>query len=286
MQRFSQQELQQAIHANVSAALAEDVGDGDITAMLVPAEQWVQGRVIARENAVLAGCEWATEVFQRIDPSVNLHWHYRDGQVVQCQEDNVVFTFKGPARAILTGERSALNFLQTLSAVATHCNYYLSKVSHTNVTLLDTRKTLPGLRVAQKYAAACGGFGNHRLGLFDAFLIKENHIAAAGSITAAIARAHEIAPGKTVEIEVEDLAEFDQALEAGADIIMLDEFSLEHMREAVRRCAGRARLEASGGINDSTLVAIAETGVDFISMGTVTKDIRAVDLSLRITSGY
>ncbi|QCF26346.1 carboxylating nicotinate-nucleotide diphosphorylase [Hydrocarboniclastica marina] len=286
MQRFSQQELQQAIHANVSAALAEDVGDGDITAMLVPAEQRVQGRVIAREDAVLAGSEWATEVFRRIDPSVELQWHYRDGQAVQCQEDNVLFTFKGPARAILTGERSALNFLQTLSAVATRCSYYLSRVSHTSVTLLDTRKTLPGLRLAQKYAATCGGFGNHRLGLFDAFLIKENHIAAAGSIAAAVTRAHEIAPGKTVEIEVEDLAEFDQALEAGADIIMLDEFSLEHMREAVRRCAGRARLEASGGVNDSTLVAIAETGVDFISMGTVTKDIQAVDLSLRITSGY
>lgn len=284
MQRFSDQELQQAIRANVRASLAEDIGEGDVTAQLVPEDQWVSGSVITREDAVLAGTPWVEEVFRQVDPRVGLQWHYRDGESVRCQQDNVLFSFAGPARAILTGERSALNFLQTLSAVATRCRHYVGQVNHTAVTLLDTRKTLPGLRVAQKYATTCGGFGNHRLGLFDAFLIKENHIAAAGSIAHAVEQAHRIAPGKPVEVEVEDLAELDQALNAGADIIMLDEFSLEDMREAVRRGADQARLEASGGISDATLVPIAETGVHYISMGTVTKDIRAVDLSLRITA--
>jgi nicotinate-nucleotide pyrophosphorylase (carboxylating) len=284
MSGISESQLQQAIADNVAASLAEDVGDGDITALLVPADQWVKGHVITRENATLAGTAWVDAVFRQVNPRVRIQWRYRDGDYIDCAADNTVFNFEGPARAVLTAERSALNFLQTLSAVASRCAYFSAKVTHTQVTLLDTRKTLPGLRLAQKYAARCGGFGNHRLGLFDAFLIKENHIAAAGSIERAVDQAHQLAPGKPVEVEVENLVEFDEALQAKADIIMLDEFSLADMREAVARCAGQAKLEASGGVNEDTLVGIAETGVDYISLGTVTKDIKAIDLSLRVTS--
>jgi nicotinate-nucleotide pyrophosphorylase (carboxylating) len=191
---------------------------------------------------------------------------------------------EGPARSLLTGERSALNFLQLLSGVATRARYYADKVADTQVKLLDTRKTLPGLRIAQKYAVACGGCHNHRIGLYDAFLIKENHITACGGIVDAIAAAHKIAPGKPVEVEVENLDELRQALDGGADIIMLDELSLDDMREAVRLTAGRAKLEASGGVTDATLRAIAETGVDYISIGTLTKDVKAVDLSMRLSA--
>lgn len=284
MSRISEGQLQQAITQNVAAALAEDVGNGDLTALLVPEDQWADGRVISRENATLAGTAWAEEVFRQVEPRVRLHWHYRDGEQIDCDRDSTLFTFSGPARGVLTAERSVLNFLQTLSGVATRCAAFAAMVAHTGVTLLDTRKTLPGLRLAQKYAATCGGFGNHRLGLYDAFLIKENHIAAAGSIGRAISEAHRLAPGKPVEVEVENLDEFEQALKGRANIIMLDEFSLADMREAVGRCAGEAKLEASGGVNEHTLVAIAETGVDYISLGTVTKDIKALDLSLRITT--
>lgn len=284
MARIGADQLQLAIRRNVAASLEEDVGSGDITARLVPEDQWARGRVIARESAILAGSAWVEEVFRQVDPDVTLAWHYRDGDLIDSDRDNTVFTFSGPARAVLTAERSALNFLQTLSAVATRCAFFRTLVAHTGVTLLDTRKTLPGLRLAQKYAATCGGFGNHRLGLYDAFLIKENHIAAAGSIALAISQARQLAPGKPVEVEVEDLAEFEQALQGGADIIMLDEFSLADMRAAVARCSGQAKLEASGGITEQTLGEIAETGVDFISLGTVTKDIKALDLSLRITA--
>lgn len=222
------------------------------------------------------------EVFHQVDPSVTLQWQFHDGDDVPANA--VIFRMQGPARSLLTAERAALNWLQTLSGVATACAHYARRVSHTNVRLLDTRKTLPGLRLAQKYAVTCGDCDNHRLGgLWDAFLIKENHIAACGSIANAVAEAHRIAPGKPVEVETESLAELDQALEAGgADIIMLDEFSLADMAEAVKRNAGKARLEASGGINARTLVPVAETGVDYISIGALTKDVRAIDLSMRL----
>ena len=220
-------------------------------------------------------------MFRQLDPRVTVNWRVHDGQRVTA--DQTLFTLQGPARALLSGERSALNFLQTLSAVASRSQQYADLVAGTQVQLLDTRKTLPGLRLAQKYAVTCGGCHNHRIGLYDAFLIKENHIAACGGIAQAIHRAQQIAPGKPVEVEVENLAELQQALDAGADIIMLDELSLADMRTAVTLSAGRAKLEASGGINASTLRSVAETGVDYISLGTLTKDIKAVDLSMRLS---
>jgi nicotinate-nucleotide pyrophosphorylase (carboxylating) len=236
--------------------------------------------VITREHAVIAGCEWVDEVFRQVDREVILDWQVEDGQHVEPGQ--LLFRMNGLARSLLTAERAALNWIQTLSAVATQAARYAALISHTRTQLLDTRKTLPGLRLAQKYAITCGGCSNHRLGLWDAFLIKENHIAACGSIAAAVHAARELAPGKPVEVETENLNELQQALDAGADIVMLDEFSLADMRTAVAQTAGKARLEASGGIDDSTLVAIAETGVDFISLGTLTKNLQAVDLSMRL----
>ncbi|MBD9502901.1 carboxylating nicotinate-nucleotide diphosphorylase [Pseudomonas sp. PDM17] len=274
-------ELSGEIQANVRAALAEDVGSGDITAQLIPAERDASARIITRENATLAGTAWVDEVFRQVDPHVQVKWQVRDGE--QVRADQTLFTLEGPARALLTGERSALNFLQLLSGTATRARHYANLVDGTGVKLLDTRKTLPGLRLAQKYAITCGGCHNHRIGLYDAFLIKENHIAACGGIAQAIAAAQRIAPGKPVEIEVEDLGELRQALEAGADIVMLDELSLDDMRTAVALTAGRAKLEASGGITESTLRTIAETGVDYISIGTLTKDVKALDLSMRLS---
>lgn len=270
------------IDANVRRALLEDVGSGDITAQLIPAERLAKATVISRDAAVIAGTAWVDAVFRQLDPRVAVHWQVIDGDRVQPNQP--LFRLEGPARSLLTGERSALNFLQLLSGVATRARYYADKVADTQVKLLDTRKTLPGLRIAQKYAVACGGCHNHRIGLYDAFLIKENHIAACGGIVDAIAAAHKIAPGKPVEVEVENLDELKQALEGGADIIMLDELSLDDMREAVRLTAGRAKLEASGGVTDATLRAIAETGVDYISIGTLTKDVKAVDLSMRLSA--
>ncbi|MCS5560910.1 MAG: carboxylating nicotinate-nucleotide diphosphorylase, partial [Marinobacter nauticus] len=222
--------LRQARIESVAQSLREDIGDGDITAQLIPAEKLATARVITREDARLAGSAWVEEVFRQVDPSVTLQWQFHDGDDVPANA--VIFRMQGPARSLLTAERAALNWLQTLSGVATACAHYARRVSHTNVRLLDTRKTLPGLRLAQKYAVTCGDCDNHRLGLWDAFLIKENHIAACGSIANAVAEAHRIAPGKPVEVETESLAELDQALEAGADIIMLDEFSLADMAEA------------------------------------------------------
>lgn len=265
---------------NVARSLREDIGDGDVTAKLIPADKQASGRVITRETATIAGREWVQEVFRQVDPSVELNWQVSDGETVS--PDQVLFTMSGCARSLLSAERTALNWLQTLSGVATACSGYAARVAHTNVRLLDTRKTLPGLRLAQKYAVTCGGCFNHRIGLWDAFLIKENHIAACGSISDAIEAAHRIAPGKPVEVETENLDELEQALKAGADIIMLDEFSLEDMRTAVATTQGKAKLEASGGINADTLVPIAETGVDFISIGALTKDVKAVDLSMRL----
>jgi nicotinate-nucleotide pyrophosphorylase (carboxylating) len=269
------------IEANVRRALLEDVGSGDITAQLIPAERLAKATVISRDAAVIAGTAWVDAVFRQLDPRVAVHWQVVDGDRVQPNQ--ALFHLEGPARSLLTGERSALNFLQMLSGVATRARHYADQVADTQVKLLDTRKTLPGLRLAQKYAVTCGGCHNHRIGLFDAFLIKENHIAACGGIAEAITAAHKIAPGKPVEIEVESLSELQQALDAGADIVMLDELSLDDMREAVRRNAGRAKLEASGGINDDTLRVVAETGVDYISIGAMTKDVKAVDLSMRLS---
>jgi len=269
------------ITANVRAALAEDIGSGDITAQLIPAERMAQARIITREAATICGTAWVDEVFRQLDPRVQVQWHIADGE--RAMQDQTLFTLEGPARALLSGERSALNFLQLLSGVATRCREYADLVEGTAVQLLDTRKTLPGLRLAQKYAVACGGCHNHRIGLYDAFLIKENHIAACGGIAQAVANARQIAPGRPVEVEVENLDELQQALDAGADIVMLDELDHDDMRTAVALNAGRAKLEASGGVNRANLRSYAETGVDFISIGTLTKDVKAIDLSMRLS---
>lgn len=274
-------DLSAEIEANVRRALLEDVGSGDITAQLIPAERLAKATIISRDAAVIAGTAWVDTVFRQLDPRVAVHWQVVDGERVS--PDQALFHLEGPARSLLTGERSALNFLQMLSGVATRAKYLADIVAGTQVKLLDTRKTLPGLRMAQKYAVTCGGCHNHRIGLYDAFLIKENHIAACGGIAQAVTAAHRIAPGKPVEVEVESLGELKQALDAGADIVMLDELSLDDMREAVRLTAGRALLEASGGINDDTLRVIADTGVDYISIGAMTKDVKAVDLSMRLS---
>ena len=264
----------------VAQALAEDVESGDITAELIGADVRTSGRIVTREDGILCGTAFALEAFQQIDPSCHVEWAAQDGDVLTAS--NTLCTLSGPARALLTAERTALNFLQLLSGTATTASHYAARVAHTKVKLLDTRKTVPGLRLAQKYAVTCGGCYNHRIGLFDAFLIKENHISAAGGIAEAVAAARSVAPGKPLEVEVENEAELEQALTAGADRIMLDNFTLEGLRSAVAHAAGRAELEASGNVTDETLVAIAETGVDFISIGALTKHVRALDLSMRI----
>ena len=274
--------LRQSRIETVAQSLREDIGDGDITAMLIPQARISRGHVITRDAATIAGRAWVEEVFRQVDPEVTLNWQVQDGD--EASPGQKLFSMEGPARSLLTAERSALNWLQLLSGVATTCAGHARRVAHTGVQLLDTRKTLPGLRLAQKYAVTCGGCHNHRIGLWDAFLIKENHIAACGSIANAVSEARRIAPGRPVEVETENLDELDQALVAGADIIMLDEFSLADMRQAVIHTAGAAKLEASGGINSETLVPIAETGVDYISIGALTKDVRAVDLSMRLDS--
>lgn len=277
-------QLQADIKHSVQLALIEDIGpdllNGDITAQLIPQDSQSHARIISRDSAIIAGCAWVDQVFSQLDDTVEVIWHVKDGQHVQAND--TLFELKGSSRSLLTGERSALNFLQTLSAVATKCHEYSQKVKHTHVKLLDTRKTIPGLRTALKYAVTLGGCHNHRIGLFDAFLIKENHINACGSIQQAISKAHQIAPGKPVEVEVESFDELEQALSARADIIMLDNFSIADTKKAVVMAQGKAKLEASGGITDETLVKIAETGVDYISIGVLTKDIKAVDLSMRM----
>ncbi|EIK95161.1 nicotinate-nucleotide pyrophosphorylase [Pseudomonas sp. M47T1] len=274
-------DLTAEIEANVRRALLEDMGSGDITAQLIPAERLAKATIITRQDCVVAGTAWVDAVFRQLDPRVAVHWQVVDGQ--RATANQALFHLEGPARSLLSGERTALNFLQMLSAVATQAQALADKVAGTQVKLLDTRKTLPGLRLAQKYAVTCGGCHNHRIGLYDAFLIKENHIAASGGIAQAISAAHRIAPGKPVEIEVESLSELKEALAAGADIIMLDELSHDDMREAVRLNAGKAKLEASGGINETTLLPIAQTGVDYISIGAMTKDVKAIDLSMRLS---
>ncbi|TAM44230.1 MAG: carboxylating nicotinate-nucleotide diphosphorylase [Gammaproteobacteria bacterium] len=271
------------IAETVRRALAEDVGAGDLTANLIPGGTQARARVISREDAVLCGTAWFDEVFRQLDRKVRVEWNARDGEPVR--ENQVLCTLAGPARAILTGERTALNFLQALSGTATATRRYVEAIRGTKAMVLDTRKTLPGLRTAQKYAVRCGGGQNHRMGLYDAVLIKENHIAAAGSVAGAVDAARRGAPADTsVEVEVEDIAQLNEALAAGADRILLDNFSLKRLREAVQATAGRARLEASGGITLENIRAIAETGVDCISIGALTKHMRAVDLSLRFES--
>ena len=267
------------IQTTVARALAEDIGTGDVTAGLIPAAKQASATVICREAAILCGTAWFDEVFRQLDPAVHIIWQHQDGERVAAHA--VLCTLQGSARSILSGERAALNFLQTLSATATATRRYVDLVAHTQCRILDTRKTLPGLRTAQKYAVVCGGGTNHRIGLYDRVLIKENHIMAAGSITAAIQQARQLHPGILVEVETENLQELAEATAAQADIIMLDEYSLADMREAVRITDGRIPLEASGGVSPETLVAIAETGVNFVSIGGITKHVRAVDLSMR-----
>lgn len=273
--------LNHAIELNVRFALEEDIGAGDITARLIPKNQSGHARVISREPMIIAGKPWVNALFQALDPAVQLEWHADEGD--QVEPDSPFLHLQGPARSLLSGERPALNFLQTLSGTATKVRDLVGLLDGTHCQLLDTRKTIPGLRIAQKYAVSIGGGRNHRLGLFDAFLIKENHIMAAGGITAAILAARCIAPEAPVEVEVENLRELEDAVISGADIIMLDNFSVDDMRTAVSLNAGRARLEASGNIGRHNMRAIAETGVDYISMGSLTKDVKAIDLSMRFT---
>jgi nicotinate-nucleotide pyrophosphorylase (carboxylating) len=267
----------------VANALREDVGAGDITANLVPVRQRVRGRVITRESMILCGRAWVEETFRQLDAQIRLTWLVAEGD--RADADATLFTVEGPARAILTGERTALNFLQLLSATASEARRYVDAVAGTGCTILDTRKTLPGLRSAQKYAVRCGGARNHRLGLYDMVLIKENHITAAGSITQAIANARRATSRPQVETEVETLSQLEEALAARPDIVMLDNFTLSDLRAAVARnhqLGSPVKLEASGGANLETVRAIAETGVDFISVGAITKHVRAIDLSMRL----
>ena len=271
--------LKSDLIANVTTALHEDLGSGDITAALIPANEQALARVITREAATICGQDWVNEVAQQVDPTIQIDWQVADGDRVAAKQ--TLFEAQGSARSLLTFERCALNFLQCLSGTATISSHYASMVAHTGVKLLDTRKTIPGLRKAQKYAVSCGGCYNHRVGLYDAFLIKENHIAACGGITQAVQTARLQSPGKPAEVEVETLAELQQAIDAGADTIMLDNFNLDDMRTAVTLAGGKAKLEASGGITEATLVPIAETGVDYISIGALTKDCKSIDLSMR-----
>ena len=282
--------LQQDISRAVRAALLEDLGDAltvldqpdasaDITAQLIPADRVSTARVITREAGVFCGQPWVDEVFAQLGGEVRVEWLVQDGEKLSPNQE--LFRLHGPARALLTGERNALNFVQTLSGVATLTARYVAELEGTDCRLLDTRKTLPGLRSAQKYAVTCGGGKNHRIGLFDAYLIKENHILACGGIEKAITQARHLNPGKPVEVEVESLAELEQALAAQADIVMLDNFDVPMMEEAVALNQGRAKLEVSGNVTLETLASYAATGVDFISVGALTKHVRALDLSMR-----
>lgn len=278
--------LDAEIAANVDAALSEDVGPGDLTAALIPAGKPGRARVISREAAVLCGTAWFAECFRQLDPGLSITWHAAEGDAIAPEQ--LLCELEGEARVLLTGERTALNFLQLLSGVATKTRQYAQVVAGTRAQVVDTRKTLPGLRLAQKYAVRVGGGGNHRLALWDAILIKENHIMAAGSITAAVAAAFQVAEQsggrcRFIQVEVENLAELEEALQAGAPMVLLDNFSLEMLRQAVALNQGRAILEASGGVTMEGLRAIAETGVDRISIGTLTKDVQALDLSMRFS---
>ena len=272
---------QQVIDSDVERALSEDIGSGDINAGLIAQDSTAAARVITREAGVLCGQRWATAVFAAVDARCRLDWLAQDGDTLAPGQ--TLFTVTGPSRALLTAERTALNFLQTLSGTATRCDHYRQRIAGQHTRILDTRKTLPGLRMAQKYAVSCGGCHNHRLGLFDAFLIKENHIAASGGIAAAVAAARQLAPDKPVEVEVESPEELREAIAAGAERIMLDNFDLDAMRDAVALAAGCCELEASGNVTLDTLAAIAATGVDFVSIGALTKDVQSLDLSMRFS---
>lgn len=272
--------LQAAFEQNLLAALLEDVGSGDLTGKLVPEQPRVKARVIVREQAVLCGAPWFEGIMLAIDQDTGIDWQYAEGDVMTA--DSVVCTIEGSPRSLLTAERSALNFLQLLSGVASSTRVYVDVVAGTRAQILDTRKTMPGLRQAQKYAVRVGGGANQRMALYDGILIKENHIAAAGGITAALQAAAALDAGVGIQVEVESIAELEEALAAGAVSVLLDNFDLDMMRDAVRINGGRALLEASGGINMQTVRAIAETGVDRISIGSLTKDVRATDYSLRI----
>ena len=270
---------QPRVQTEVETAIAEDLGDGDRTAELIPEDKLLETRVICREDAVLCGQPWFDETFHQLDAGIQVRWRANDGD--RLRSDQTVCTVKGNARALLSGERTALNFLQTLSGTASRTAKYVRAVADTGVTILDTRKTLPGLRLAQKYAVRCGGGANHRIGLFDAILIKENHIAAAGSISNAVRKARELHPGLLLEVEVENTDQLEEAAEAGAQRALLDNFSLAKLREAVMAWSGQLELEASGGITLETIAAVAQTGVDYISTGDITKSVRATDFSMR-----
>jgi nicotinate-nucleotide pyrophosphorylase (carboxylating) len=268
------------ISSDVARTLMEDIGSGDVTASLIPAHAQAKAQVITREDAVLCGMAWFDEVFRQVDRSVQITWKAKDGDVVKTGQ--TLCHLIGSARSLLTGERTALNFLQLLSGTATRTRAYVDAVRGTNAIILDTRKTIPGLRHAQKYAVTCGGGQNHRMGLYDAILIKENHIAVAGSVAAALRAAHENAtPGVTIEMEVENINQLREALAAGAKRLLLDNFSLNELAKAVQETQGRAKLEASGGVTLDNIRAIATTGVDYISIGDLTKNVQAVDLSMR-----
>lgn len=270
----------ESIAADVRRALAEDVGSGDLTAALIPLSRQVHARVISREEAILCGKAWFDQSFLQLDAGIRIDWMARDG--AHLRPGQTLCELHGPARKLLTGERTALNFLQTLSGTATMTYRYAEAMGTPNVRLLDTRKTLPGLRLAQKYAVCCGGGKNHRMGLYDAFLIKENHIAAAGSIDAAVRQARQLSsPHTPVEVEVETLDELDTAIAAGADILLLDNMTTEQLRQAVTRVAGRVKLEASGNITLDNIHTVAATGVDYVSTGAITKHLVAIDLSMR-----
>ncbi len=271
--------LQQYIGDDIKLALAEDVGSGDISAMLIDESQQLKLQLLVREDAVLCGTGWFDEAFRQCANTTELKWSAKDGD--QVVADSVLCKISGPARALLTAERTALNFLQTLSGTATTTRSYADKIQHTACRILDTRKTIPHLRRAQKYAVQCGGGINHRIGLFDAYLIKENHLAASGSIQTAVERGRELQPDCFLEVEVEDLDQLQQAIDARVDRALLDNFSIDTMKQAVELNHKRIQLEASGNITEQTLLAIAETGVDFISIGALTKHLRAIDFSLR-----
>jgi len=267
----------------IDGFLEEDVGSGDLSALIIPETAQATARVVTREIMVLCGQAWFNAVFARIEPNIQIHWLVNDGD--EAEANTVLCTLRGGARGLLTGERTALNLLQTLSGTATLARTYARAVEGTRVKVLDTRKTIPGLRRAQKYAVRCGGCHNHRMGLYDGILIKENHILAAGSIALAVRAAQALRPGVPIEVETEDLEELEQALTAGVDRLLLDNFSPEMMREAVALNAGRAKLEVSGNVGLETIREIAETGVDYISVGALTKNVRAIDLSMRMTLG-
>ncbi len=269
------------LDVTIRHALEEDIGESDLTASIVPAELQASARVIVRESAVLCGMRWFNAVYAALDPEVIVHWYFRDGDRVTAGD--VVCEITGAARSILTGERTALNFLQSLSGTATIAAHYVAQLAGTQTRLLDTRKTLPGLRRAQKYAVKCGGGHNHRAGLYDGVLVKENHLAAAGGITAAVSSLRRAGITVPVEVEVECCTQIEEAITAGADMLLLDNFTFPQMREAVQITAGRIPLEASGGFHDGDLQAIGATGVDYVSVGSLTKHLRAIDFSMRIT---